>query len=70
MPNLIEVQKSSYDQFLQKDERPFERIDEGLQAAFKSVFPIRDFPIAPCSNTCPMNSRRRNSTSKNASSAT
>jgi len=43
MPNLIEVQKSSYDQFLQKDERSYERIDEGLQAVFKSVFPIRDF---------------------------
>ncbi len=43
MPNLIEVQKSSYDQFLQKDERSYERIEEGLQAVFKSVFPIRDF---------------------------
>jgi DNA-directed RNA polymerase subunit beta len=43
MPNLIEVQKSSYDQFLQKDQRSYERIEEGLQAVFKSVFPIRDF---------------------------
>ena len=43
MPNLIEVQKSSYDQFLQKDQRSYERTDEGLQAVFKSVFPIRDF---------------------------
>ncbi len=43
MPNLIEVQKSSYDQFLQKDQRSYERKDEGLQAVFKSVFPIRDF---------------------------
>jgi DNA-directed RNA polymerase subunit beta len=43
MPNLIEVQKSSYDQFLQKDQRSYERIDEGLQAVFKSVFPIKDF---------------------------
>src|SRR5688572_32716446 len=43
MPNLIEVQKSSYDQFLQKDARSYERIEEGLQAVFKSVFPIRDF---------------------------
>jgi DNA-directed RNA polymerase subunit beta len=43
MPNLIEVQKSSYDQFLQKDQRSYERADEGLQAVFKSVFPIRDF---------------------------
>ena len=43
MPNLIEVQRSSYDQFLQKDARNYERIEEGLQAVFKSVFPIRDF---------------------------
>ena len=43
MPNLIEVQKSSYDQFLQKDAHSYERIEEGLQAVFKSVFPIRDF---------------------------
>ena len=43
MPNLIEVQRSSYDQFLQKDQRSYERIEEGLQAVFRSVFPIRDF---------------------------
>jgi DNA-directed RNA polymerase subunit beta len=43
MPNLIEVQKSSYDQFLQKDQKPHERISEGIEAVFKSVFPIRDF---------------------------
>ncbi|MBL8552006.1 MAG: DNA-directed RNA polymerase subunit beta [Hyphomonadaceae bacterium] len=43
MPNLIEVQKSSYDQFLQKDVRAAVRRDEGLEAVFKSVFPIKDF---------------------------
>jgi DNA-directed RNA polymerase subunit beta len=43
MPNLIEVQKSSYDQFLMKDVPAAERGDEGLQAVFKSVFPIKDF---------------------------
>ncbi|MGE0045623.1 MAG: DNA-directed RNA polymerase subunit beta, partial [Hyphomonadaceae bacterium] len=43
MPNLIEVQKSSYDQFLQKDVRAGERRDEGIEAVFKSVFPIKDF---------------------------
>ncbi len=41
MPNLIEVQKKSYDQFLQVD--PSVRDDSGLQAVFKSVFPISDF---------------------------
>ena len=43
MPNLIEVQKSSYDQFLMVDEPEGGRSDEGLQAVFKSVFPINDF---------------------------
>jgi DNA-directed RNA polymerase subunit beta len=43
MPNLIEVQKSSYDDFLMVKEPPDGRRDEGLQAVFKSVFPISDF---------------------------
>jgi DNA-directed RNA polymerase subunit beta len=44
MPNLIEVQKSSYDDFLMVKEPPGGRPDDqGLQAVFKSVFPINDF---------------------------
>ncbi|MGL4729163.1 MAG: DNA-directed RNA polymerase subunit beta, partial [Bosea sp. (in: a-proteobacteria)] len=43
MPNLIEVQKASYDQFLMMDEPKGGRADEGLQSVFKSVFPISDF---------------------------
>ncbi len=43
MPNLIEVQKASYDQFLMVDEPKGGRGDEGLQSVFKSVFPIGDF---------------------------
>ena len=43
MPNLIEVQKASYDQFLMVEEPQGGRPDEGLQAVFKSVFPIQDF---------------------------
>ena len=43
MPNLIEVQKASYDQFLMMEEPDGGRLDEGLQAVFKSVFPISDF---------------------------
>ncbi|EJW12269.1 DNA-directed RNA polymerase beta subunit [Rhodovulum sp. PH10] len=43
MPNLIEVQKASYDQFLLVQEPKGGRPDEGLQAVFKSVFPISDF---------------------------
>ncbi len=43
MPNLIEVQKTSYDHFLQKEIQPGERGDWGLEAVFKSVFPISDF---------------------------
>ena len=43
MPNLIEVQRNSYEQFLQMYVPVEERIETGLQAVFKSVFPIRDF---------------------------
>jgi DNA-directed RNA polymerase subunit beta len=43
MPNLIEVQKQSYDQFLMVEEPEGGRLDEGLQGVFRSVFPIRDF---------------------------
>ena len=43
MPNLIEVQKASYDQFLLMDAPKGGRPTEGLQSVFKSVFPISDF---------------------------
>ncbi|MFB3815420.1 MAG: DNA-directed RNA polymerase subunit beta [Terriglobales bacterium] len=43
IPNLIEVQKRSYDRFLQMDKLPSERDDAGLQSVFQSVFPITDF---------------------------
>ncbi len=43
IPNLIEVQKKSYERFLQMDLLPSEREDIGLQAVFNSVFPITDF---------------------------
>src|SRR6201996_112763 len=42
MPNLIEVQRTSYDQFLQLDKGEG-RKDEGLEAVFRQVFPIKDF---------------------------
>jgi DNA-directed RNA polymerase subunit beta len=43
IPNLIDIQKSSYDKFLQSDKAPRERAEVGLEAVFRSVFPIRDF---------------------------
>ncbi len=43
MPNLIEVQRSSYDHFLQMGVEAEDRANVGLQEVFKSVFPIRDF---------------------------
>jgi DNA-directed RNA polymerase subunit beta len=43
IPNLIEVQKRSYERFLQMDLLPKEREDAGLQSVFSSVFPIFDF---------------------------
>ncbi|WP_313135176.1 DNA-directed RNA polymerase subunit beta [Paracoccus jeotgali] len=43
MPNLIEVQKSSYDLFLNSGEDVTHTDGEGLQGVFQSVFPIKDF---------------------------
>ena len=43
MPNLIEVQKTSYENFLQWNIPLAERTDTGIQEVFKSVFPINDF---------------------------
>jgi DNA-directed RNA polymerase subunit beta len=43
IPNLIEIQKRSYDDFLQVGVSTEDRADVGLQAVFKSVFPIKDF---------------------------
>ena len=43
VPNLIGIQKRSYDKFLQADVVPKDRVDVGLEGVFKSVFPIKDF---------------------------
>ena len=43
VPNLIEVQKRSYERFLQQDNAPKERQVSGLEEVFQSIFPISDF---------------------------
>src|SRR3954449_9312642 len=43
IPNLIDIQKKSYEKFLQSNIPPNDREDIGLQGVFRSVFPIRDF---------------------------
>ncbi|GJL92456.1 DNA-directed RNA polymerase subunit beta [Hyphococcus sp.] len=43
MPNLIQVQKDSYEQFLQRFVKHEDRKADGLEAVFRSVFPISDF---------------------------
>ena len=43
IPDLLEIQKKSYKTFLQIDELPEKRREIGIQAAFKSIFPISDF---------------------------
>ena len=43
IPDLIEVQKKSYEKFLQADAPSDKREGVGLQGVFKSVFPIHDF---------------------------
>jgi len=49
IPNLIDIQKTSYKRFLQAETPVSERKQSGLEAVFRSVFPIRDF-----SDTCSM----------------
>ncbi len=43
IPNLLDMQQESYERFLQMDLLPDERVEDGLEAVFKSVFPISDF---------------------------
>ncbi|MBQ5479693.1 MAG: hypothetical protein IIT66_05760, partial [Acetobacter sp.] len=43
MPNLIDVQRNSYEAFLQVDVAPDDRKPIGLQGVFSSIFPIDDF---------------------------
>jgi len=43
IPSLIDMQRCSYERFLQRDTLPEKRQDIGLQGAFRSVFPIHDF---------------------------
>ncbi len=43
IPDLVEVQRRSYEEFLQAEALPDRRSDKGLHAAFKSVFPIMDY---------------------------
>lgn len=43
VPNLIEIQKNSYDKFFQRDMEPEKREDTGLQSALRSIFPITDY---------------------------
>ena len=43
IPNLLDIQQESYRKLLQKGVASDQRIDQGLQAAFKSVFPIESY---------------------------
>ena len=48
IPNLIDMQKESYNRFLQQDVPPEERQDVGLQNVFRSVFPICSIAMSIC----------------------
>ena len=43
MPNLVHIQRESYDKFLQRDKDPEKREDTGLEAVFRGIFPISDY---------------------------
>ena len=43
IPNLIDVQRRSYERFLQMNLLPEERANQGLQAVFTGIFPFSDF---------------------------
>ena len=62
MPNLIQVQKNSYEQFLQRYIAPEERVRDGLEAVFKSVFPSRTSPRRRISNMSLTSLKSRNTT--------
>ena len=69
MPNLIEVQRQSYDNFLQMHIAAPERELVGLEEVFRSVFPIETSPTAPRSISSSTSSRSRSTTSRSATSA-
>ena len=67
MPNLIEVQRESYEQFLRSD--PSTGYVSGLEKTLRSVFPIEISPAPPTSTSTVMSSSRRNMTPTSAASA-
>ncbi len=68
LPNLIEVQKNSYDKFLQTGIPQEQRTDSGLQEVFKSVFRLKTFRNARLSNSFPMSLSSRNTIPKSVAS--
>ena len=69
MPNLIDVQRASYEAFLQMNVQPDSRLHAGLQEVFKAVFPIDDFAGRGAWSSSITNSKSPNTTSRSASSA-
>src|ERR1700756_3721185 len=69
MPNLIEVQKASYDQFLMVNEPQGGRLDGGRRRCFARCFRSRIFPAPRCWNSSATSLSRRNMTSTSAASA-
>lgn len=43
IPDLIHIQKSSYEAFLQSSKTPEERVNKGLESVFRAVFPVSDY---------------------------
>jgi DNA-directed RNA polymerase subunit beta len=69
VPNLIDIQRRSYEKFLQLTTDPRRRENVGLQAVFKSVFPIKDFNETASLEFVSYTSRSPSTTSTSATSA-
>ncbi len=66
MPNLIDVQRASYETFLQANVSADARTATGLQEVFRSVFPLTISPGAVVWNSSATNLKSRNTMSRNA----
>lgn len=66
IPDLIGMQRESYERFLQMNVQPDNRTETGLQAVFKSVFPIKDLQVVLLWSLFPIHLLKQSTLKKNA----